>query len=101
MAKKHGTLLMDVPRGIFEIIPLSTFIHLCKYFFLKFHAGLKKCQFANFSEGAVMAVFCYSGPKQSLTGIEKLFRFRVPINLLEGKTRKDPFFKVQFGKITV
>ena len=46
----------------------------------KFHAGVKKCHFGNFSEWAGMAVPCLCSPQESLTGNQKFFLIRVAIN---------------------
>ena len=45
-----------------------------------FEKRVKKCHFGNFSEWAGMAVPCLCGPKESLTGIQKLFLHWVPMS---------------------
>ena len=71
---------------------------------LKFHAGVKKCHFGNFSERAGMAVPCQCGPQEFLTGIQKFFLFWVPINPQKDwkvKLESAHFSRVQSGKTTV
>ena len=46
----------------------------------KLNAGIKKCHFGKFPDRAGMAVPCWFGPQESLTGFQKIFLFWVPSN---------------------
>ena len=64
----------------------------------KFHPGVKKCHFGNFSEWAGMAVRALLGlvgPQESLTEIEKLFLSYKYKERLEGKIKECLFFYVK------
>ena len=69
--------------------------HLAQKSF-KFHPGVKKCHFGNFSKRTGMAVPCQCGPQESLGGSERFSLFQVPMNsqqCLEGKLESASIFQ--------
>ena len=70
----------------------------------KFHAGVKKCYFGNFSERAGMAVPCQCGPQKCIIAFEKLFLSWVPMNIQndwKAKLEIAYSFMLKYSKTTV
>ena len=66
---------------------------------IKFHAGVKKCHFGNFSECPVSAAL--KNPSVDMKNSFSSFSSYEFLAMLEGKIVECPFFRVQSDELTV
>jgi hypothetical protein len=57
---------------------------------IKFHAGIRKCHFGNFSE-----IACKCDPQKALSGIEKFYLFWVHMNTLMAELEVASFLPIR------